>query len=1780
MEDELGLYDSNFSLYEMAKSPSTKSFRTSNTGSTEVGRNTSFEESIFDEDFFPNISVNWGEEGDSLEGVIKENRAQNQPWISKFGAGIGRVGSKVVSEILKMPGVLGGIVAGGIGQLEDAVTGKDNTDFMKVAFDNVWINAIGDAEHALNDAALPVHVKRAVEDGDLWDKISAIDFWATDGADGLGYVISMLAPGAAINKFSVGSKLLGVSKAAQMSKSTEKAVGVMGKLGITNKNADLFAATVANTLFEAGAEAKGAMDSYDSQLEYRRSLPVYHPDAITESQFQELSERRSEIGANVFGANAIILLGPNAMMAKMLWGKPRNKGIGALFNKEGRQEIAKRSVLHNAKLYGDDFGIAALREGFWEEGMQSSAEQYLTGNPNKNLGDFIGDFGKAYANMLGTTDGQTAIFLGAAYGGGMQASMGGNSRVKERKASNKLINGAANSVLTDLYTIFSEDIYVKDEEGNVVYDDVTGEEIKDVKKIKDKILANDAVEALSLQYDLAVENNDKETIKQIKDIVSTHVIKPFIVNGELGLDALKQHLENSQKMADIAEKEGTSKDTFVKDIMDKATSLQEKYDNFQDFAPRIIKLNNREATKQDKVDFYNKLSMQYVDQHARKLLLEKELEESAKGLEKLLEEKGRTQEEYDTNRLLQEELNLDQRVGLLGKKVDNLKKSIKQTDANLEAFWDGKSANEYFKKEVAEKIKLQAEEKKKEEVDEVIQKIKAAKTVEELEGIESPDSIASSEIESQKALRREELIAEKEAKNAETIDSNVEFEQTAKEKQNKKENELNYITDNFNVGETIPLSDDLSTEADSGVIKEINDKEVTVLLSNGETVIISHSDFFADNYSPENSYSTEGGTTGPQTVVLDPTSGNVFEDKNHAKVISTNEKTGYEKFDWIDQAAVDWERSPRDKTDEKKGFSVNTSEGLSDNQQLAVDMFNKRNEEDVDINFLIDHLPLNIQLTDDIVAPIETKSKNEAFNKIFNKTTRHLRATIIKEIINNNVELSSIAAPVSGQWNGTIQLEAIVNNKAIENPLAGLYEFGGDIANIKSEDFYIVDDLRVLKNINGEFLPASRPLAVGEIYLRISMANGRDFPLKLNVKKIEEDQADVLYDLYQYRFADISEGKSTRISEIDAELLEKVKTVLAKEVKLFADNKIGPEDLTIKDIVDFLVWDGSRSPKSQIRFYKEALLVAGKTFSLEEFNTPEGKSEFIHILTSEKRHNIKFKRTKTEGVNSMNLQNRSYLEYLLNNTILNTNAKIGEPTFAGKTNIYLYTDKVEVAGTLSEFNKNVPKTYTKKLIGTDKMMETKIPGINTNPVALNPTEEFYVDEKGVKHERVSTLKDSAPNMNQDNVYNAAKRGNVVDELVRLFYETTSVPLAEFIKRGHTYVAKQNKLKDRTSIVMSNSYFEELYNILEEYKIEFDRLGLTIYSNTPSLSGKIGSKGNYAGTMDLLAFDNINNKWIVIDLKTSTKDRADYYSGKINDISEYKKKDEIQQNAYRELFFQKTGRDAAELWIMPLTSTADDAANTTYTSISRSSQMFLKVDTSRSIFEILKITQNSTPKRGAIDMGQIGIEANPNISDNDGTAGAVESGIDLDNLGLDLPKKPTPKVSPKGEYVLSEAEQVELSTQLQAGEFIQTTINGKLFLITPGTYYVVNQTDSAILTNLDTIKGVIKHYNLENNVIIEINKVEKAWNSRLNVVPLQNKKEITNGIDFNSITVEQAQAGISKIIQFYSNESSLKDIQRVMGENKNSSMQNKFKALFELMEAKNVSTDELIVKCGL
>jgi len=392
---------------------------------------------------------------------------------------------------------------------------------MDTFVNNSWIKTVNSLSEELNQEALPVYVKKAVSEGDLWANISSVDFWATEGADGIGFIASMLVPGAALKALGVGAKL-------------SRLPGLAGRMSA--QTGDVITSTLANTMVESAAEAQGAISNFEkSKPEF--ILNLTEQGYSLEDAELAFQEQKGTLGKDVFISNMAILALPNALQANMLWGKSVNKTVSKIIGEDGKllSTVIEPKLYQKALRRTGDVLKATASEGFFEEAGQSAVEKMFTNSANKNqltsnyLNDFnLSELGDAYLDTVTSTDGQKAIFLGAFLGGGMSAVSGAKQDISDRKATQSLLDIGNNSI-DSFSKIFQKDLYNEDGTPNA-------------KSIKDKFEGFGQIEQLNSLYNEAVEKQDKDTLEKLRDLAATQLAYGFIRNDDLGLDVLKEHL--------------------------------------------------------------------------------------------------------------------------------------------------------------------------------------------------------------------------------------------------------------------------------------------------------------------------------------------------------------------------------------------------------------------------------------------------------------------------------------------------------------------------------------------------------------------------------------------------------------------------------------------------------------------------------------------------------------------------------------------------------------------------------------------------------------------------------------------------------------------------------------------------------------------------------------------------------------------------------------------------------------------------------------------------------------------------------------------------------------------------------------------------------------------------------------------------------------------------------------------------------------------------------------
>jgi hypothetical protein len=412
-----------------------------------------------------------------------ELRASKQGWGSKAASGVGQFAAKAGLEATKTLAVLGGLAASPFA----------DGDWTETAFNNPFIKSLENAEDWVDNEAVPVYVKEAVQNGGFFDKVSSIDFWATEGADGLGFIAAMFAPGAALRGLKVGNTLAkggirgtkAFNKLVGRSKYVDDAVNDLNQggkwFGANAEKIDNITTSGFNTLSEAGIEAGGAMQSYEDEI-----FAEYESGKISYEEYNKQLAKKGEIGRNVFLGNLAVLAVPNYINSSLLYGKRGTKQaveIGKKMKKrnapdlisgatsipgkaiQGARNSYNKFKVSNFKAILDDYPKAFGREGLIEEAGQSTMESFFT----KKAKDGDADFLEEYLTTLGSTDGQIAMFLGTAFGGTMQAASNYGNRKKADLKYNALAD-YVNENIEAFNTVLSGDVYKKDKDGKIQFE--------------------------------------------------------------------------------------------------------------------------------------------------------------------------------------------------------------------------------------------------------------------------------------------------------------------------------------------------------------------------------------------------------------------------------------------------------------------------------------------------------------------------------------------------------------------------------------------------------------------------------------------------------------------------------------------------------------------------------------------------------------------------------------------------------------------------------------------------------------------------------------------------------------------------------------------------------------------------------------------------------------------------------------------------------------------------------------------------------------------------------------------------------------------------------------------------------------------------------------------------------------------------------------------------------------------------------------------------------------
>jgi hypothetical protein len=1218
--------------------------------------NTDYGKSKYDEKLNFETDINT----DNVNKSLNEFRSQQQGGWGELGAGLGRVGSKVTREVLKTAGAIAGTAWGLAGNAADMVTGEDNTDLLKDAFDNSFIRAVDENFNKFNNAALPVYVSDTVTNGGFFNKITSGEFWATEGADGAGYLISAFAPGAALKALGASNKLFGgLAKLTSMryGKSLDVSRRALLQAGITVDKIDSFAIPAANTFFEAGAESKGVTDSMEARFpEFEKGFPEYQLKKLQEvderrqrgeisveeanqlsndisnrTAREEYDDQKSKAARNTFLTNLLILAGPNYIQSKIMYGK---NGSTNLLN-----NVTKKNGLKQA---GKRLGESFLTEGS-EEVAQTSTEQR---NAEKGFKGELSDtfaqdmdpftFGKDFIKSLGTTEGQVAGFLGGMLGAPISIVQGFRQDKKDQVKSDKLRSKIETTgvSLNDIHLpIYKTEVMTNPETGEeteVYSQDDKGQKVlipENVQKVKHAL---DLHEGLSKRYDAAVEAGDVDTIDSLRKYGEHELIMNFIGEDEMTIDALQEHLKVTLPTTDVDAKTKSDNLKRQTEIIEKAKYLQKELVSFRDMSTSIVKLNNEKATPDQVSSFMEQMSKEFIKETSEVYDNQKRLDKLNKDkadLEKLtiVEEVDNTNfEEFNSNEADRTTTTRSNpRLDLVNKKIAEVKKELSDASKLLNfEIWNSEIVNGAFNQIVnaVEKLETATSPEVVDEADNILNAIQAASTLEELDAIDLKNNLGYKGYYNTKKI---ELQAAKAAGTVKTIEEE-EAERKAAELEAAENATIvkNYAkTSKIGNVELDPFT------LEESIITHIEKNSITLANAvTGESFTYEFEEDLNDDNSADD---------------IDPTKVSVVP---AGSTHSDHKGVGYDNNN---PTFAGYLMEARDKKGDVITFELNEL-NLSPEGQKAVDIIKNSTNLIGNRQLLIDTLPITF---------VYNNGQAKSWSSFKGPNAIKLRTNIVDAII-NGAKLSELKTVVTNQESASFNTKFENGKPVINNPLEIDFIKTLDESNPENKvTLYHVNVKGDLVIVSNNKLPLEAEIKKdistqkGQIFIVVKNPKGVNVPVKLNFSKLNATKASTLARLYGKMLTDTTIRSKNLISlkSSDLGLFNEILSSFKDELELLGGN---PATINISEVIQALVYEDSMNDKA-IVFTNDiennpAILFDGTLYNNDNIDE-------LGVALQSKYHNVITIAKEKNANENLSFKNPIYLKYLFDNGIVSTN---------------------------------------------------------------------------------------------------------------------------------------------------------------------------------------------------------------------------------------------------------------------------------------------------------------------------------------------------------------------------------------------------------------------------------------------------------------------------------------------------------------------------------------------
>lgn len=353
----------------------------------------------------------------------------------------------------------------------------------------------------------------------------------------------------------------------------------------------------------------------------------------------------------------------------------------------------------------------------------------------------------------------------------------------------------------------------------------------------------------------------------------------------------------------------------------------------------------------------------------------------------------------------------------------------------------------------------------------------------------------------------------------------------------------------------------------------------------------------------------------------------------------------------------EYRENPINKVGQEVTFSMGYPEE-SKFAQRALDLFNQALEgkvlTDIEFKRIVRHLPIKVNFNEDTFTHLSFES--ELSQTSLTDAEYKIKENIITQAILNK-SLDGITSKVAFQYPGIVKQD-IVESKPASNSILDLEYINNNLSNI---EYYISDSNGNILSLTNEPNPSfGRSTFPGNIFVKVKTANGKDFPLKLNIRRLNEVESDIalvitealLNPVKKLKYKDIIGNKQEEIvfTEQQLEIVKKEAKILGKSMK----------NLTIIDLLGSLIYEGTSS-KNLFKISGTKITFGNNVITHNEFENNKGVIK--NWLLNNKNRNVK----------KAKLREKAYKEYMTKE-VLSTDAKLGEPLFGSNTKIYISTD--------------------------------------------------------------------------------------------------------------------------------------------------------------------------------------------------------------------------------------------------------------------------------------------------------------------------------------------------------------------------------------------------------------------------------------------------------------------------------------------------------------------------